>query len=92
MRLALAIVAAFLLTGCGTAKVEIIGTGHWAVFSEQGEHYGHGVRTVEVARRQQVTVQLLSDGYLAARIVRRHAETEWRPLDTLHEATVFYVE
>lgn len=92
MRLALAIVFALVLTGCGKADVEIVGTGHWGVFAEEGAHYGHGVGTIEVSRRQQVTVQLLSEGYVSARIVRRHERTEWRPLDALHETTVFYVE
>lgn len=87
-----AVVLAAVLSGCGKANVEINGTGSWTLFQQRGLVEGAGSSTIEVDRGQRVTVQLLNDGNLRARVTSKHEQTPWRELREPLDAVEFYVK
>lgn len=80
------------ILGCGSAKLDIAGTGSWAVFESAGMIEGNGTTTIDVDHGQRITVQLLTEGQLRARVRMAHDETAWRPLLRPLEATEFYIK
>lgn len=90
---ALVVVIAFAIGGCGTAKLEIDGTGEWEVFrDEQSTTVGSGPTTIDVARQRRITVQMLDDGELRARVRSKWQDTPWRALHEPLDAVEFYVK